>query len=165
MRTAIIFSGNTGTTELVANMLSKKLNHGYDIFDTSKRFFIDFDEYDNFVLGTNIRYGKLNKRFKRLYTKMKQYTTDKQNYFVYICGAEKSKAEEYIADARSIVDTICDYYFVGGEVKIKEIKGIAKVLANSYMKAYKAKYENNPEIIYENIDKLADCLNDMENEE
>mgnify|MGYP003321070635 CR=1 FL=1 len=45
MRTAIIFSGNTGTCEVVANMISKKLNHGYEVFDTSKSFYIDFDEF------------------------------------------------------------------------------------------------------------------------
>ena len=165
MRTAIIFSGNTGTCELVANMISKKLNHGYEIFDTSKRFYIDFDEFDNFVLGTNVRYGRLNKRFKRLYTKMKTYTTDKQNYFVYICGAEKSRAEDYIASARDVIDTVCDYYFVGGEIKTNELKGMAKLLAKSYQKTYNAKYENSPEILYENIDKLTDSINEMENED
>lgn len=164
MKTAIIFSGNTGTTELVATMLSKKLNHSFEIFDTSKRFFIDFDEFDNFVLGTNVRYGKLNKRFKRLFTKMKQYTTDSQNYFVYICGAEKSRAEDYIASAREIIDVVCDYYFVGGEIRISELKGMSRVLANSYFKSYNTKYEYSLELIYENIDKLAECINDMEND-
>ena len=115
--------------------MTKKLNHSCDIFDTSKRFYIDFDEYDNFVLGTNVKYDKLNKRFYRLYNKMKQYTTDNQNYFVYICGADKYKAEEYIANARELIDVVCDYYFVGGEIVLSKFKFVSKMLAKSYLKS------------------------------
>ena len=159
MKTAIIFSGNNGTTEIVANMISKKLNHTVDIFDTSKTFYIDFEEYDNFVLGTNIRYGNLNKRFIKLLSKMQNYTTDKQNYYVYITGADVDKAEDYIAKARNVVNVICDYYFVGGELNISNLKFINKLIAKSYLKSYLTSHENNPSLIYENIDTLVESIN------
>lgn len=163
MKTAIIFCGNTGTCEVIANMISKKLNHNFDIFDTSKRFYIDFDEYDNFVLGTNVKFGKLNKRFYRLLNKMKEYTVNSQNYFVYICGADKDCAEEYIAKAREVIDVTCDYYFVGGEIKLSNLKGFNKLIAKSYLKQYNLKHQESPQIIFENIDKLVESLNNMEN--
>lgn len=163
MKTAIIFSGTTGTCEIVAKLIDKGIKHSCDIFDTSKTFYIDFDEYDNFILGTNVRFGNLNKRFKRLFKKMKQYTTDKQNYYVYICGADINRAEDYISEAREIIDVTCDYYFVGGEVKLENTKGFFnKMILKSYMKTYNKTHDENPSIIYENIDKLVESINDME---
>lgn len=161
MKTAIIFSGNIITTELVANMIKKGLNHEVDIFDTSKTFYIDFSEYDNFVLGTNVRYGRLNKRFFKCVKKMKKYVTDKQNYFVYICGIQVEKAQEYIAKAKKAINTICDYYFVGGELKAEEAKGFAKFVINSIIAGFTKDNKELPALIDENINKLIDSINDM----
>ena len=164
MKTAVIFSGNEGTCEIVANMIKKGLNHEVDVFDTSKRFYIDFDEYDNFILGTNVRFGRLNNRFKKCFKIMKKYTTNDQNYYCYICGAYKINAEKDIEDARNLIDVTCDYYFVGGEVNISKMKGFNKILGKKFAKNFSCEDAETPELIYENIDKLIESINNEDKE-
>ena len=165
MKTAIIFSGNISTTKKIADIIKSKVNHQVDIFDTSKRFYIDFSEYDNFVLGTNVRYGKLNKRFIRTIKKMKSYVTDKKNYFVYIKEEYKTSADEYIQYAKLIVDRKpTDYYFVGGLFPETKIGGFTKFLLNRVIKDFKDHNMALPTLINDNIDKLSYSLNNLESE-
>ncbi len=164
MKTAIIFSGNIITTELVANMIKNGVNHDVDIFDTSKTFYIDFSEYDNFVLGTNVRYGKLNKRFVRCVKKMKKYVLPTQNYFVYICGIQFEKAQNYIKKAKKLINNGCEYYFVGGELKTDGSKGLHKILIQSIISDYNKNQKKLPTLIDDNINKLINSINEISKE-
>lgn len=163
MKTAIIFSGNISTTKKIAEIIKSKVNHDVDIFDTSKRFYIDFEEYDNFVLGTNVRYGKLNKRFIRAVIKMKKYVNENQKYFVYITGADITRAEEYIRYAKLIVErNPVNYYFVGGLFPDTKIGKFTNFILKKFKEDLRLRHMELPTLIENNINMLVSTLNEAE---
>ena len=69
MRNLIIYATNSGTTKEIAEEINSLLIDKATIIDAQKfveqNSEIDFSSYDNIIMGTNVRFNRINRYFKK----------------------------------------------------------------------------------------------------
>ncbi|MDE5566638.1 MAG: hypothetical protein K2I77_06595, partial [Anaeroplasmataceae bacterium] len=64
----ILYFGHTGTTKKAADLLAKHFND-VEVLEGAKQLKLDYNKYEQVIVGSNIRAGKLNKEFLKWYKK------------------------------------------------------------------------------------------------
>lgn len=152
MSVLIIACGDLGCTLKVGKRL-EELVGGKTIDGKESR---DLSDFDDIVLGTNIRFGKFNKRFYKYVRKLKK--TDKRVY-IYICGAEIEKSEQYIEYMRQEVPFAKDVRFVWGELDSSKAKFFKKYAIESFIMGRKKDGLTKPRLLDKEIRELATSIN------
>lgn len=73
MKTAIVFATHHGTTEKVAQMISKLASGNAELINLKKSGDVNLDDYDRIIIGGSIHAGAIQKRVRRFcYKHMEQ---------------------------------------------------------------------------------------------
>lgn len=125
MKIAIISCGKIGATAKAAGRLKEFLvGHEVDIFDGKEA--AQVSGYDSYVLGTNIRFGKFSKSFRKAAKRLRG-----QRLYIYISGADIEKASLHIDKMRSTVPEARSIRHVWGELNIEGTRGFTKFAIQS----------------------------------
>ncbi len=155
MSVLIIACGDLGCTLKAGKKLGELIG-GLAIDGKEKR---DLAEYDDIVLGTNIRFGKFNKRFYRYLRYLKK--TDKRVY-IYICGAEVEKKEQYIEQMKEEAPFAKEIRFVWGELDSSKAKFFKKYAIESFIMGRKNDGLSKPRILDKELRELANAIRNKE---
>ena len=158
MKTAILYASDFGTTKRCAENLQSKLKGECDLIDLSQKEKLDYDSYDKFVLGTNIKMGKINKYAKKA-LKNKKINSKLQGIFI-LCGYpqtaqkyfEKNFKEKY---TKNVVAKEC----FGGSLDLKSDSTFINVAVEQLKAFNKEKGIRNPQVNYTKIGNFARILN------
>lgn len=148
MSVLIIACGDFGCT-LKAGIKLGELVGGVTIDGKESR---DLSEFDDIVLGTNIRFGKFNKRFYKYLRKLKK--SDKRVY-IYICGAEIEKDKQFIEYMKEEAPFAKDVRFVWGELDPSKAKFFKKYAIESFIMGRKKDGLTKPRLLDKEIRELA----------
>lgn len=163
MRNLIIYATNSGTTKEIAEEINSLLIDKATIIDAQKfveqNSEIDFSSYDNIIMGTNVRFNRINRYFKKcakiinaeLFLK-----ENKPNIYCYISGCDYEDANDIAADVSVTLAGKPIVFFVGGSLAengVQSLKNIImnKIINNSIPKVYP--------IDHYKIEKLAEMVN------
>ncbi|MBE5730439.1 MAG: hypothetical protein E7350_00625 [Clostridiales bacterium] len=125
MKIAIISCGRLGATAKAAGRLKEFLvGHEVDIFDGKDAASVC--GYDVYVLGTNIRFGKFSKSFRKAAKRLRG-----QALYVYISGADIEKARMHIENMKSAVPEARSVRHVWGELNVEGTRGFTKFAIQS----------------------------------
>lgn len=149
MKTLIIVCGKTGVTYKAGNMLAKLIGDA-TVTDGKVK---DVDGFDVYVLGTNVRFGKFNKRFLKLLPKMQE-----AKLFVYICGAEIEREEYYIDCMRKLAPFAADIAYVWGELDPSKAKFFDKYAIESFIDGRRKDGLPRPRLLEKEIKALANKI-------
>lgn len=158
MRNLIIVSSNYGTTKKAADILSGFIG-GADIFDTAyKDAEFNFDGYDNYIFGTNIRMFMLNGRFKKYARRLRRYYKGKNSYG-YLIGCAETNDRALKRMSKIISGNKGTVYAWGEYVTDCDDKRAAEMYKN--MKSdCEEKGNELPHIREEELKRLADIINE-----
>lgn len=133
MNVLIVACGDTGVTLKVATKLKQQLTGlSVDVVDGKDK--IELAGYDEYVLGTNVHFGKFNKRF---YKALKSLRKIAKRPYVYICGAEIEKKDKFEnAMAKEVPEAKCAR-FVWGELHSDVARGFKKFAIESFYRGRK----------------------------
>ncbi len=155
MSVLIIACGDLGCTLKVGKKLGELI--GGEIIDGKEKR--DLTEYNDIVLGTNIRFGKFNKRFYKYLRNLEK--TDKRVY-IYICGAEAEKKEQYINQMKEEAPFAKEIRFVWGELDASKAKFFKKYAIESFIMGRKKDGLSKPRILDKEIRELANLIRTKE---
>ncbi len=122
MKIAIIPFGNLGCTSKAAEILRKEIENS-EISDTLG---------DISILGTNVRFGKFNKRFLKFVKKNIAKSGSDSKIFVYIVGAEIERADHYIDEMRKLLPTAVAIRYVWGTLETEGASRMEKFAIESF---------------------------------
>lgn len=151
MSVLIIACGDLGCTLKAGKKLGDLI--GGAAYDGKEKR--DLTGYDDIVLGTNIRFGKFNKRFYKYVRKLEKM--DKRVY-VYICGAEVEKNDYYIDMMKKEVPFAKDIRFVWGELDSSKAKFFKKYAIESFIMGRKKDGLAKPRILDKEIREIANSI-------
>ncbi|MBS9776040.1 MAG: flavodoxin [Fusobacterium sp.] len=83
MKTLIIYSSLTGNTKLVCEKAFEYLNGEKEIFAVEQKKEINFDEFDNVIVGTWVDRGTADAKARKFISEL----ADKNVYFIATLGA------------------------------------------------------------------------------
>ena len=171
MNILIVYASKTGVAQTCAQMLANKLMPRYSV---TLRSVQDLplpapDEFDVVVLGSSIRYGKVNKIFKR-YIKQYAETLNSLPCAVFLCCGFPRNFEEYV-DTQIPKSLHCSlgFHSFGGELKPDKLKGFDKFLVKRIRNSIRFQdFEESdrdhhilPEIFVENINLLEEQIRQL----
>ncbi|MBE5733353.1 MAG: hypothetical protein E7353_10070 [Clostridiales bacterium] len=122
MRNLIIACGHYGSTAKVAEILSRRLDGETVIFDQSSGSIPDWTEYNNIILGGNIRMNKPNKNFRRFAKKLKKASAGVKVYAYIVCGFS-DKAQGYVDKVKKLLPFAERVDHVGGVLSAENATG------------------------------------------
>ncbi|MDE6013434.1 MAG: hypothetical protein K2G50_00665 [Anaeroplasmataceae bacterium] len=149
----ILYFGHTGTTKKAADLLAKHFND-VEVLEGAKQLKLDYNKYNQIIVGSNIRAGKLNKAFLKWYKKEGKHL--KMPISAYIVGADASQRGSYIASMEKVLKQYAIIRFVGGELDPTRAKGIFKKIIENCLIALENKNLEAPKLLMEEIDLLAE---------
>ena len=155
MNIKVIAFGHTGVTLKAGQMLAKNLD-GAEIIDGRTKF--DLTDADAYVLGTNVHFGKFNKRFIKFIKKIKG-----AKVFLYICGAEIERSGYYIDKAREILPDALDIKYVWGELNSNGQPFLRRFAIDSFIDGRKKDGLPRPQIMEKEILSLRQSIKEMLN--
>lgn len=155
MKILILYSGHLGSTKKAAEYLASKLN-GAEVMSTADKPKVNFDDYDVFVFGTNMRMFRLNKLFKKYASRAKK---SHASTYVFVLGAEENNADKNVEKAKACVNNCKLAVYVGGVLDSTNAKGFTKSVIDNIVSQLKADGKSLPSIDYSKLDELADKIN------
>lgn len=153
MKTLIIYTTKTGTTERCANLLAEKSSNceTVDIKNLAEK---DLNSYDALIIGSPIRMGLIDKRIKQFLIANYDLLLEKPTAYFICCGfakdADRYFKENYPAD---LLEKAIVYDTFGGELNLEKLKGFSKLIVKMIMKAQPDVAE--VKILPENINRFA----------
>lgn len=120
----ILSFGQTGTTLKAANLLQKLLPD-FVVYDGMKKNKLNYQEVDTILFGTNIRMGKLNKRFKKTYHRLQKKNLN-ITYGAFIVAANEHERNKYMNLVQEMLPEDAYVGFFGGELNPLQAKGVTK---------------------------------------
>ncbi len=122
MKSLIIACGNYGATVKAANILSRRLEGEVVVFDPNNGNPPSLSDFDNIILGGNVRMGRLNKNFRRWSKKLKKAGDNTRVYAYMLCGFSE-KSDGYLAKAKKLLPFARRVYYVGGILSAENVSG------------------------------------------
>ena len=171
MKILILYASKNGVTKQCAEMLADELNkhHEVTIASAKDENLPCPDGFDVAVVGSSVRMGAINKKIKK-YLKENTEALSKINTAVFLCCGSSESFDEYcsICIPKRLETKLGKHYF-GGELKPEKLKGLDKFIIKMVRGSIRTKnFENSqldqialPEIIPENIIRLADSIRDL----
>jgi len=127
MKTIIVYTSKTGTTEKCVNILKQALKDAavIDLNQTEPAL----AEYDLVIIGSPIRVGKIDAKIKVFINQNKELLKTKKTAYFICCGFEKD-TERYFKtnipdDLLKMAVIYCSF---GGEMDLAKQKGIDKMI-------------------------------------
>lgn len=130
MKIAIVYSSHHGTTEKVAQKISKALNPGeVEIFNLKKGQIPDVSEFECVIIGGSIHAGSIQKSV-RTFCDKNQSELLKKRLGLFLCCMEKSKAQEQFDNAYPAVlrNQAHSCKILGGEFIFNRMNFIEKLM-------------------------------------
>ena len=171
MKILILYASKNGVTKQCAEILADALNkrHEVTVVSAKEDKLPCPDGFDVAVVGSSVRMGAINKKIKK-YLKENTEALSKINTAVFLCCGSAESFEEYcsISIPKRLETSLGRHYF-GGELKPEKLKGLDKLIVKMVRGSIRTKnFENSqldqialPEIIPENIIRLADSIRDL----
>ena len=171
MKILILYASKNGVTKQCAKMLADILNkrHQVTLCSAKEEKLPSPAGFDVAAIGSSVRMGGINKKIKK-YLKENAEGLSKINTAVFLCCGNAESFEEYCALSipKKLEVRLGKHYF-GGELKPEKLKGLDKLIVKMVRGSIKTKnFENSqldqialPEIIPENIIRLADSIRDL----
>lgn len=156
MSVLIVACGNTGVTLKAAKILSTMI--GAEAISAKEKII----EADTYVLGTNVRFGKFNKKFLKL---VKKLIKKGKKIYVFICGAEIERSQYYIDKAYDTVPCAEEIKYVWGELNALDASKIDKFFIETFIDGRKKDGLPKPRLLTKEIRALADAIDKNENME
>ncbi len=154
MKTAIVYFSKTGSAAECARELyrllpdSRLVNLAVDKCNISS--------YDNIILGSGIRYGKISAELKK-YISENELEIRKKNIGLYVCCLDKARSSAYIEKnfPPLLVKKAVVSDGFGAKINLDEIKGIEKIIAKSAVKKVVASTGKSPSLDHSAIFEFA----------
>ncbi len=158
MKTAILYSSDFGTTKKCALNLQNKLKGDCDVIDLSQKKKIDYDSYDKFVLGSNIKMGKISKYAKKA-LKNKKINSKLKGVFI-VCGYPQTESKYFEKNFKEkyMKNVVCKECF-GGSLDVECDSSFVNIAIGQLKAFNKEKGIRNPQVNYTKITKFANTLN------
>ena len=153
MKTLILVFGHTGVTKKAAEKLADLLENA----EIAEQIPEDLGGYDNYVLGTNVHFGKLNKRFKKCVKKYGDIFRS-ANTFVYVVGVEVESSDKYIRLAKCVVPFAWDIRYVWGELNLQGATSFQRFFIGAYISGRKGDGLPKPRLLDKEIRSLSESI-------
>ena len=154
MRTLILVFGHTGVTRKAAERLAEFLEDAEIMEGIPDELPSGFD---NYVLGTNVHFGKLNKHFKKCVKKYGEIFRF-VNTYVYIVGVEVENSDKYIRLAKKVAPFAQDIRYVWGELNVEGTTKFQRFFIEAYISGRKGDNLPKPRLLDKEIRKLSENI-------
>ena len=155
MKTLILVFGHTGVTKKAAERLAELIENAEIMEGIPKEL---PDGYDNYVLGTNVHFGKLNKHFKKCVKKYGDVFYS-ANTYVYVVGVEVERSEKYIRLAKKTVPFASDVRYVWGGLNPEGATKFQRFFIEAYISGRRGDKLPQPRLLDKEIRKLSEKIN------
>lgn len=147
----IVYAGKTGTTEKCAGIIAQKLKNVtvVNLIQESP----DISKYDLIIVGSNVRFGRLNRKVMKFISTNKTGLLNKKVAY-YICCGFVDGYKKYLDEGipKELLEKAIIYETFGGEMDIEKQNGLDKLIVKMVSKVTEGKVETK--MLYENIDKF-----------
>lgn len=134
MKTLIVYSSKTGTTEKCADILGKNLKD-VTIINLAAIQNEDITKYDLIIIGSPIRIGMIDKKVKRFITKNFSTLQNKKVCYFLCCGFNENWKQYYEQNfPKKLLDNAIIYEIFGGEMHLEKQKGFDKFIVKMVSK-------------------------------
>ncbi len=162
MKIAILYGTKYGTTEKVAELISKSIeNHSTDnesmvvkIINLKEKDDINLD-YDALIIGSSVYMGKIRKEVNKFLKKNKDTLIEK-HLALFICGANKAEEIKQIDKVfpSEIVSHSIATAFLGGELNLDKMGFLDKKIAQTIIKGSGEEFKIDDVAIDEFVEKI-----------
>ena len=156
MKTLILAFGHTGVTKKAAEKLAELIGNAEIAEEIPK----ELGGYDNYVLGTNVHFGRLNKRFKKC-VKNHAEVLRAANTFVYVVGVEVESSEKYINLAKDVVPFARDVRYVWGELNMEGATHFQRFFIDCYISGRRSDGLPKPRLLDKEIRYLSESIHNL----
>lgn len=157
MSTLIVYATKNGTTEKCAHMLAEKL-HIEDVINVASQS-VNMKEYDTVIIGSCIRFGKIQKQMQNFLSENLSLLLQKQIALFICCGFQNQAEQHFIANfPKQLLDHAVTNQCFGGELDPNTLKGFDRFVTKLVMKSAAAQNNPTPHLLLKNIDQLAENI-------
>lgn len=157
MKTIILYASKHGATKEVAEIISAKIPDV--IVEDINKFKGNIKEYQNIVLGSKTKVGKIDKKIKEVYNQIDQTS---QKVIIFIVGLQKENFDKLIIENVNS-EAVSSSYFVGGKLNFPKMNIAEKTIIKMINKEAhlidvidtKKEYDF---LEYQEIDKIIDSI-------
>lgn len=153
MRNLIVYSTMYGCTEKCANNIKEKLKGDTVVINVENKSIPQLNEFDNVVLGSSIKVGKIGKSLSKYIEKNKEELMRKR-LGIFVCGGDNET--DYLKQnfPEDIYNKSVIKEFVGGEISMDKVGFLMGMVLKMV-----GKYESYSRIDHSKIEKIAEYLN------
>ena len=153
MKILIAYAGKYGSTEKCAVQLSKLLNADITIANLTEQFNGKAADYDLVVVGSNIRFGQIDRRVTEFVQKQEK---EIKKCALFLTAAFYQNREQYFKEnySKELLKKAIQKECFGGE--FSKVKGLDKWIVRLVVKDISAR------IFYEKIEQFAQMINQIE---
>jgi menaquinone-dependent protoporphyrinogen oxidase len=160
MKNLILYGTTYGCTEFCANELKKKLNAPTDCVNVSQAAGVELNAYDTIILGSPVYMGQMDKHLKAWVNEHEQALQSKRVAFFVCCGFPEMAQKHLEANMpKSLLNKAIAAECFGGKMDISKMKFLHRLITKMVAKAAEEEGKQQPQMILENIDKLARAIN------
>jgi menaquinone-dependent protoporphyrinogen oxidase len=160
MKTLIIYATTYGFTGECVEELKGELKGEVTAVNVMTETVPDLKEYDNIIMGGSIYMGQIHKNLKDYCTVNSQLLSKKTVALFLCCGlAENFDVTLATAFPEDLIKVAIAKECFGGELRIKKMKFIHKMITGMMKKATAKDGKPEPKKLPENIHKLAQTIN------
>ncbi len=153
MKSLIIYSTMYGCTEKCANLIKEKLNGETRIINAKSKNKPKLDDFDNVILGSSIKIGKIGKSLSKYIEKNKEELKSKK-LGLFLCGGENETDYLKTNFPKDIYNSSIIKEHLGGEILMENVDLVTRLILKMV-----GKYESYSRIEYSKIEKIANSLN------
>jgi len=163
MKIAILYGTKYGTTEKIAELISKSIeNHNKDntksidveLVNLKEKKDINLD-YDVLIIGSSVYMGKIRKEVKNFLKKYKNTLVEK-DFALFICGANEVEGIKQIDKIfpSEIVNHTIATGFLGGEFNFDKMNFFERKIAQMIIKGADKEFKIDDAAIDEFVQKI-----------
>lgn len=158
MKTVIVYTSKTGTTEKCANIVASKLTNVKMV--NLKNEEIDIKDYDLVLIGSPIRMGMIDKSIKKFITDNYNTLLQKKVAYFLCCGFNENWRQYYEQNiSKDLLEKAVIYVTFGGEMSLEKQKGIDKFIVKMVAKNIDKNIQIK--IIEDNIEEFIKKVNEI----
>jgi len=163
MKIGILYGTKYGTTEKVAELISKSIeNHNKDNDESEDIELINLKEkddinldFDVLIIGSSVYMGKIRKEVKNFLKKYKDSLIEKQ-FALFICGANEIDGIKQVNKVfpSEIVNHSIATGFLGGDLNLDKMNFLERKIAQAIIKAEDKEFKIDDTAIEEFVEKI-----------
>jgi menaquinone-dependent protoporphyrinogen oxidase len=152
MKTLIAYSTTLGCTEQCASRLKEDLGNGVEMIRISRRRRYNLEEFSTIIIGGSIHEGMIQRSVYR-FCETNLEILLKKNVGLFVCCMDSDANDKELIDRafpRQLVDTALASGFFGGELNIKKLNLLQKIMTRKA-----ARLNKEPDIDFRKILEFA----------